>query len=164
MMRTLLLPLALIAPLPAAAQAQAPAFDPIAFFTGATRGTGRLKVALKPGEAIDVRGAGRVEPDGTLVLRQTVERHGRDPERREWRIRQTALGRYTGTLSSATGPVDGRIEKGRLKLSYKMKGGLSATQWLTAAADGQSAQNRMTVRRLGVPVATINETIRRSAY
>ena len=161
-MRTLLLPLAIAAPLPAAAQA--PSFDPIAFFTGPTHGSGRLKVALKPGEAVDVRGLGRVERDGTLVLRQTVERRGRAPERREWRIRRTAPGRYAGTLSSATGPVAGRVEKGRLKLTYRMKGGLHATQWIEATADGQSARNRMTVRRLGVPVATLDETIRRTAY
>ena len=154
-----LIPLSIAAP--AAAQVAA-AIDPIAFFTGHTRGTGRLKVAMKPAQAIDVDGYGRVERDGTLVLRQTVSRPGKDPERREWRIRAVAPGRWSGTLSTAVGPVTGEIVKGRLKLSYRMKGGLSATQWIDGAADGRSATNRMTIRKLGVPVARIDETIRRT--
>ena len=137
-------------------------FDAAAFFTGHTRGTGRLKVAMHPAQAVDVHGYGRVERDGTIVLDQTVDRPGKDPTRRQWRIREVAPGHYTGTLSDAAGPIRGDVIGGRLKLSYAMKGGLHATQWITAADDGRSAHNRMTVSKLGVPLAHLDETIRRT--
>jgi hypothetical protein len=159
-----LLPLLLAGPLPAqdrAAAAAASRFDPIAFFTGRTQGTGRLRPILSPGRAIDVQGEGRVDRDGTLILRQTVEERGKDPRRREWRIREVAPGRYAGTLSDAAGPVAGELVEGRLRLRYRMKGGLNVVQRIEAAPDGRSARNRMTISRLGVPVARLDETIRR---
>jgi hypothetical protein len=164
-MRTALVPLAFALLLAPAALAQDRAttarFDPMAFFTGRTEGAGRLKVALSPAKAVDVRGEGRIAADGTLVLRQVVEEYGKDPRRRVWRIREVSPGRYAGTLSDATGPVEGRLEGGRLRLSYRMTGGMRAVQLIEGAPDGRTARNRMTVSRLGVPVARLDETIRR---
>ena len=151
------------APTPAPAQREAAAtrFDPMTFFTGRTQGTGRLRIALRPARAVDVMGEGRVDRDGTLILRQTVEEYGKDPRRREWRIREVAPGRYAGTLTDATGPVTGELVGGRLRLRYPMKGGMRATQVIEAAPDGRSARNRMSVSRLGVVIARLDETIRR---
>ena len=42
-----------------------------------------------------------------------------------------------------------------------MAGGLIAEQRLSMQPDGDTALNRMTVRKLGVVVAVISETIRR---
>ncbi len=44
-----------------------------------------------------------------------------------------------------------------------MKGGLRVDQWLTLLRDARIAQNRMIVRKLGIAVATLDETIRKVA-
>ena len=165
-MRMILAPLALASLLLAQSasarqEAATTRFDPMTFFTGRTEGTGRLKITLRRATAVDVRGEGRVANDGTLILRQTVEEYGKDPRRREWRMREVSPGRYTGTLTDATGPVEGELVGGRLRLRYPMKGGMRAVQWIEGAPDGSSARNRMTVSRLGVPIARLDETIRR---
>ena len=57
-----------------ALMAAAPDFDAIRFFTGCTHGEGQLKIVLHARERVDVRGVGRIEPDGSLVLDQSVVR------------------------------------------------------------------------------------------
>ena len=143
-------------------EAAAPFFDAVRFFEGATRGEGDLRVALSRARAVHVVGAGTVEPGGTLVLAQTVARDGAKPEQRVWRIRAVAPGRYTGTLSDAAGTVTGETAGNRLHLAFAMKGGLTAEQWLYLQPGGQTALNRMTIRKWGVPVAALTETIRRA--
>lgn len=158
-----LIPLLLAGPPAAARVPDAPVrFDAIRFFAGHTEGAGRLKIVMRPPTLVDVHGDGRVMEDGTLLLRQTVEQWGVPAKQREWRIRQVTPGHYAGTLSDAAGPVVGEVIGGRLKLAFRMKGGLHATQWIEAAADGRSAHNRMTVRKMGVVVAHLDETIRRT--
>ena len=149
------------APPDARLEAPAPAFDAVRFFDGRTRGEGELKTALSRARAVHVAGSGHVEADGTLVLDQSVAREGAKPERREWRIRPDGHGRYTGTLSDAAGTVTGETVGNRLHLAFPMKGGLRAEQWLYLQPDGQTAINRMTIRKFGVPVAALRETIRR---
>ena len=139
-----------------------PRFDPIAFFTGYTEGTGDMTIVMHPPAAMAVHGHGTIDPDGTLVLTQRVERYGKPARRREWRIRAVAPGHYTGTLSDAVGPVTGESIGDRVHLGYRMKGNLRVDQWLTLAADGRSAHNVMRVRKRGVPVARLDETIRRT--
>lgn len=145
----------------AAPSAPAPRFDPLVFFDGLSRGEGRLKVAMRRAKLVDVRSEGHREGD-TLVLEQRVTEGGERPRTRTWQIRQVAPGRYAGTLSDADGPVSGESKGNRLHLSFSMKGGLKADQWLTLAPDGRSAHNIMKVRKLGVVVATLDETIRRT--
>lgn len=157
-----LAPLALLALATAPAPAASPTFDPIAFFTGYTEGAGDLKIALRPATAMQVHGHGSVDPDGTLVLDQRVEQHGKPTRNREWRIRRTGATRYTGTLTDAVGAVTGDTVGDRFHISYRMKGHLGVDQWLTLAPDGRSAHNVMRVRLHGVPVAHLDETIRRT--
>ena len=145
-----------------AAPAPAPTFDAIAFFTGRTEGVGRLKIAMRAARPLAVHGTGTVAPDGTLVLTQTVEQAGAPPRRRAWRIRAVAPGRYAGTLTDAVGPVVGETHGNRLRLAYRMKRGLAAEQWLTLAPDGRSAANVLTVRKFGVVVGRLTETITRT--
>jgi len=141
--------------------ATAPRFDPLVFFDGLSRGEGRLKVAMRAGRLVDVRSEGHREGK-TLVLEQRVEEEGEPARDRTWRITEVSPGRYTGTLSDAAGPVTGETRGNRLHLSFRMKGGLKADQWLTLAPDGRSAHNIMKVRKLGITVATLDETIRRT--
>lgn len=160
-MRPLLLALPLAAcagsPPPAA---PAPAFDPIAFFSGRTTGRGELHVILRQPSPITVQGAGRVRRDGALVLTQRVEVENRPARTRRWVIRRTGPGRYAGTLTDATGPVLGEARGNGLRLSYPSRDG-RVEQWLTLSPDGRTARNRLTVKRLGVVVARVEEVIRK---
>ena len=163
---TKLLPLLLLAaaaPQPATAQSSTASgrFDPLAFFNGLSRGEGRLKVAMRAGRLVHVRSEGHREGKA-LVLEQRVEEEGERPRDRTWEIREVSPGRYAGTLSDAAGPVTGETKGNRVHFSYRMKGGLKADQWLTLAPDGQSAHNILKVRKLGIVVATLDETIRRT--
>lgn len=122
-----------------------------------------LRTAMSPARPVAVHGTGQTEPDGTLVLTQIVERPAKPPRTRTWRIREVSPGRYAGTLSDAIGPVTGEASGNQLHLAFAAKGGLRVQQWLTLAADGQSAANIMQVRKLGVVVAVLHETITRIA-
>ena len=159
-MRSLMILALLALPVGAAAQAPAPRFDPLRFFEGRTEGVGRFKVVLRAGQDVRVEGRGRMEGD-TLVLDQVVTREGTGPKPRQWRIRQTAPGRYTGTLTDAKGPITGEATGDRLHLAFTSTGGYRIDQWLQLSADGRSAQNRLVARRFGVTVAHLDETIRK---
>ena len=163
-MRWAILPLLLLGgcvalPAPPPADRLVPPFPTFRFFEGATEGRGRLRVALHRTIGVVVHGRGRIAPDGTLVLDQTVIEGAKPPRERRWRIREVAPGRYAGTLSDAAGPVTGEALGGRLYLRFPMKGGLIAEQWLVPAADGQSARNLLTVRGHGLAIARLEETI-----
>ncbi len=147
-------------PVPVAAT---PVFQPLSFFAGASTGEGSLKILLSKSRSIRVRSNGHSAPDGSLILDQSISEDSKPASQRQWNIRQTGPGRYAGTLSDAGGPVSGDVEGNRLHLSFPMKDGLQADQWLSLSPDGQVAENHMTVRKFGMVVATLNETIRRAA-
>ncbi|SFP77499.1 DUF3833 family protein [Sphingomonas rubra] len=141
--------------------ATAPDFDPFRFFAGQTRGEGQLKVVFRARTPIAVRGVGRVEADGTLVLDQTVREGSKPPRTRQWRLRRLSPTRYQGTLTDARGPVIGDVEGPRLHLRFTSTDGFRVQQWLTLAADGRSAANHLQAKRFGVTVATLEERITR---
>ena len=132
-----------------------------AFFAGRTEGDASLKIVMRARKPVHVHGTGRVDPDGTLVLDQIVDDGSPTPDRRQWRITPRGPGHYAGTLSDAAGPVTGDADGNRLHLAFPMKGGLHADQWLTLRPDGQSAANLMIVRKWGMVVARLYETIRK---
>jgi Protein of unknown function (DUF3833) len=139
----------------------APAFDPVAFFTGLTEGVGQLKKAFSPVHRTAVHGRGVVRADGVLVLDQRVEEQGEALRVRQWQLRQTSPGHFSGSLSDASGPVSATISGGRLAIHYTMSGGMKVDQLLTMEPGGQSARHVMKVSKFGMTVATLNETIRR---
>lgn len=144
-----------------AADVEAAAFPAIRFFEGRTEGSGQLKVVLKAPVPVTVQSLGRVAGDGSILLTQRI-REGAKPERtREWQIREIAPGRYSGALTDAVGPVTGEARGNRLRFAYRMRSGLDVEQWLTLARDGRSADNVLVVRKFGVTVATLQETIRK---
>ena len=149
------------APLAPELAADSPVFNAERFFTGRTQGSGSLKIIMRGPEAIRVEGNGWVEKDGTLVLDQLVRRGTRPVEKRQWRFRAVGPGRYAGTLSDAAGPVQGQVQGNRLHLSYAMKDGAHAEQWIYLQPDGRTALNRMAIRKFGMTVAHLNETIRK---
>jgi hypothetical protein len=140
-----------------------PAFDAERFFAGRLEGVGSLSILLQRPRKMHVSTNGRLAADGTLVLRQHVEQEGKPARDRQWTIRSLGGGRYAGSLSDASGPVSGDSRGNRLHLTYPMRGGLRVDQWLTLAPDGLEARNRMIVRKLGVVVARLEETIRKES-
>ena len=140
-------------------QATAPDFDPIAFFAGHTEGRGTLAIILRHRQPTLVEGHGFVGTNDTIVLNQDVRRGSGAVSHRQWRLRRVAPRRYAGTLSDAIGPVKGSVAGNCLHLSFRMKGGLEAQQWLYLQSGGQTARNRMLVKKLGLTVASLDETI-----
>ncbi|WP_174286997.1 DUF3833 family protein [Sphingomonas bacterium] len=141
--------------------ANSPVFSPIAFFGGDTVGEGSLKIDLLHVRPVHVVGHGQIAADGTLTLVQHV-REGEKPERlRTWHIRPIGGDRYTGTLSDAVGPVHVESHGNALHIAYAAKGGLRIEQWLFLKPGGQVATNHLVVRKLGIRIAALNETISR---
>ena len=136
---------------------------PLHFFEGWTESSGTVKTVLRKAYHTRSSGRGRIEPDGTLSLVQKVEDEGKPPRERRWRIRQTGSGHFVGTMSEASGPVAIDEVGGRYRFRFKMKGNLSVEQWLAPLAGGLTARNSMTVRKLGMTVATGEGTIRKFA-
>jgi hypothetical protein len=161
--RPLFLLLALAACVPAPPpmrRAPQPVFDPIAFFAGETRGEGRLSTILRAASRFTVHGRGRIAPDGSLVLDQTIVRAGRPAQQRSWRIRRTAPGGYAASLSSAEGPVAVAVDGNILRLDFR-EDGLAVHQAIALAPDGRTARNRMSLSKLGLRVAAVEERIAR---
>jgi hypothetical protein len=143
----------------ASAPSKPPTFDPLAFFTGPSRGEGTLKVIAKASIPIRVESNGRPDGKGGIVLDQTIHESGKPSRKRQWVLRQTSATTMTGTITDNPGPVSGRLDGNRLLLHYTMKGGLKAEQILTVHPNGRSLTNRMTVRKFGMPVAHVHEVI-----
>lgn len=158
----ILLPLVATVLLPAPAAA-APSIHPLQFFEGRTESSGTVKTFMKKPYWIRSVGRGRIEPDGSLSLVQRVNEDGKPPRERRWRIRQVASGRYTGTMSDASGPVTIEEVGGRYRFRFKMKGNLAVEQWLAPLAGGMTARNLMTVRKFGMVVGTGDGMIRKLA-
>jgi hypothetical protein len=157
----LTLPLLLAAAVPASAGQPQPAIDPLSFFAGRTEGEGTIKVIMRKPFRSRSTGQGRIERDGSLTLVQRVHEDNEPVKERRWSVRKTGANRFTATMSDALGPMTIDKVGESFRFRFKLKGGLSAEQWMTPLADGKSATNRMTVRKLGLIVATSTGTIRK---
>ncbi len=150
----------LVAPLSTSAPAQHPAFDPIAFFNGRTQGEGQLKKLFTPARRIVVDSNGTLGPDGWLTLTQKIQEERHPARVRTWRFRSVGTGRFEGMLSDAKGPVTIQVEQGRAHIRYRDHSNLLFNQWLTPRGP-RHVRNHMTVTRLGVRLATLDEDIRK---
>ncbi len=161
-MRLALIPVAACSALAASAAPtpDARTFDAVAFFTGSTSGEGKLKKMFSAPQTVRVTGRGRVE-GGVLVLDQSVTIAGEPRRERQWRLRADAPTRWSGSLSDARGPVLASASGAVLTIAYTSNDGMGITQTVTLAPDGRSARNLMKIRKLGMTVATIDETITR---
>ena len=137
------------------------AVDPLSFFEGVTETEGTVRVVLRKPYHTRSIGRGRIERDGSLTLVQRVIDDGKAPRERRWSVRATAPGRFRATMSEAVGPVAIEQVGARYRFRFKMKGKLSAEQWLTPLAGGRAARNSMSVRRMGITVATTEGVIRK---
>jgi hypothetical protein len=150
---------AILAGCSASAQSKPPGFDPLAFFTGPSRGEGHLKIIARPNVPIRVESHGRPDGKGGIVLDQVIHEGDKPARQRRWVLRQTSPTTMAGTITDNPGPVRGRLDGDRLVLNYTMNGGLKAEQVLTIQPGGRILVNRMTVRKFGMPVAHVNEVI-----
>ena len=144
---------------PPEAKQPGPAFDPVAFFTGPSHGDGKLDQIMKDVRTVTVDSVGTPEANGSLTLTQRIAMQGDSPRTRVWKLKQVAPGRYAGSLTDASGPVE-TVAIGRaIRIRYPMKGGLMVEQWLTALPGGRAIDNRLTVTKWGMRVATLRERI-----
>ena len=137
-----------------------PVFRPEQFFAGETSGTGTLKVVGRERVTTFVESTGRLQPDGSLKLRQRITEGDKPPRVRTWVVRPLGGGRYTGTLTDAKGPVAGEVSGNRFHVRYKGDG-TTVEQWLYLQPDGRTVVNRLEARKFGVTVAALEETIRK---
>ena len=134
-------------------------FDPVVFFTGATQSKGVLKELFGKEKRVSAEGFGTAMDDGWLVLEQKVSVEGDPIRQQRWRLRQTGPGKFSGTMSSADGPVDIQIFGGAIRIRYKMKDGVKVDQLLTPLPGYRAIDNRSTFHKWGMKVATLTERI-----
>jgi hypothetical protein len=120
-----------------------------------------MKAMMQKAYRVHSIGRGTIEPDGSLTLIQQVEDEGQTPHTRIWHIRQVGPGRYTGSMSDASGPVTIDQSGAGYRFRFSMPGGLSVEQWLFPAADGKYGSGTLTVRKFGMTVARSQTMIRR---
>ncbi|WP_310468597.1 DUF3833 family protein [Sphingomonas sp.] len=145
----------------AATAAPAQTLDPLAFFTGKTRGDGSLKIVFQSRVPIRIESFGKPDGRGGMTLDQTIHEGSKPPRDRRWVLRPTSPTTMVGTITDTPGQVHGRLAGNKLYLNYTMKGGMKASQVLTLQKGGRAIVNKMTVRRLGLVVARVEETIRK---
>lgn len=141
--------------------AQAPPSALERFFVGRTEGTGTVRVVMSGTHGVRVHSRGRILRSGALILDQTIEEEGKPARSRTWRLVRSAANRITGTITDARGPVTGEVAGNVVTLRYQLAEGPSVEQIITLQRGGRTAHNRMTFRRFGLNVATVEETIRK---
>lgn len=139
--------------------APAPVFDPVAFFTGHAEGRATLHKIVGQPETVLVHSSGRSDGHGGVSLDQQVQEGGKPSRLRSWHLVPAGAGRFTGTLTDASGPVEAQVSGDRLQIHYPMKGGLKAAQVLILRPDGRTLDNRLTVTKLGIQLAHLEEVI-----
>ena len=135
------------------------AIDPVVFFTGASHGEGRLREAFKRERRVSVDSVGRAEKDGALILDQKMAIEGEPLRIRRWQLRRVGHNRYTGTLTDATGLVEAQVIGRSIRIRYPMKGGLKVESWLTAVPGARAFDNKTTITKWGLKVASLTERI-----
>ncbi len=152
--------LAPLAPRPhSAAQ---PELDPVAFFTGPTRGEGTLNRRSTAGRQLTVDGVGRLLADSALQLDQTIMFHDGSVETRRWLLRRRGSNGYTATLSDASGAVSTDVAGNLLHLRYKIRWPrVYMEQWLYLDPDGRTLLNYAEVSVLGIAWLRLSERITR---
>lgn len=140
--------------------ADTPVFRPEVFFEGRTRGDGTLTIRARGSQSVRVESRGQWLGDGTFQLAQTIRFGDDEPFDRSWTFRRDGA-EYAVTLTEAEGPVNMEVSGSELRLRYETGRFSSVEQTLQLQPGGQVALNQLTAYVLGIPVARIEETIRR---
>jgi hypothetical protein len=137
------------------------ALDPLAFFTGESRGNGTLNPVF--GRAVPIRVESRgVRQGNTLTLTQRIAEGDKPVRTRTWTIRRLTDGSYFGTLTDADGVVDMDLRGSRTYITYTTPSGLRIKQHLALQPDGRTLLNRLEAFKFGIRVAVLDETIRKA--
>ena len=139
----------------------APLAEPLRFFEGRTESVGTMKMMMKRPYQVRSIGRGKIGPDGSLTLVQEVHDDGQPPHQRLWRIRQVGPGKFSGSMSEATGPVTVDQVGKDYRFRFKMRGNLAVEEWLFPNEDGKSGASKLIVRMYGMKVASSDATIRK---
>jgi hypothetical protein len=142
--------------------APVPGFDPVTFFTGATDSVGSLKQVFSSAKASHVTGFGAFRSNGLFVLDQSVMIAGEPTRSRQWQLHQISPSQFGGTVSDGSSPVTISVSGNRLVIRYAMQGGLGLTSILTIAPDGRRGHIESRIKKWGITVATLSETIRKN--
>ena len=143
-----------------AAPAAPPQLDITAFFTGRTHADNDLKVVLHRSTRLIVDSVGRAEGK-QFVLVDTVHEGDKPMRTRKWVMQQVGPGRFTGTLTDATGPVDIEVNGPTATVRYRMKGGLDILQTMTLQGDGRTLANHVVAKKFGLTFARVDGTVRK---
>lgn len=135
--------------------------QPLRFFEGRTEMVSVVKVMWRQPYRSRTLGAGRILSDGSLALTQQVYDEGKSPQQRLWSIRQAGPGHFAGSMTDAVGPVMVDELRGGYRFKFKMKGHLAVEQWVIPLPGGTAARTTLTVRKLGMTVASSVGTIRK---
>lgn len=135
--------------------------DPVAFFSGRSHGEARLSKIIGGDERVTVDSFGKRDGHHGLILDQTIREGSKLARQRRWTIIPAGPGRFTGALTDATGPVAVTVSGARATIRYRMKNGLDVEQRLALKRDGRTMLNELEVKKFGIRVAELNETIRK---
>jgi len=131
------------------------------FFIGRTEGSGTVQMIMSGRHGVRDRSTGRRDRSGALIIDQVVEEEGKPARRRAWRLVRSGATGVTGTISDARGPVTGELSGNVLRIRYVLTEGPSVEHTITLQPGGRTAISRMTFRRFGLRVATVDVTSRK---
>jgi hypothetical protein len=134
--------------------------DLIGFFTGRTHAESQIKVAFRKPVRHVTDTVGKKGANGDLILVDTINEEGKPTKTRRWTMRPAGPGRFTGSMSEATGPVQVTVEGDEAVIRYKMKGGISIEQHLELK-DSRTLSNHVSAKKLGVRLGRLEGTIRK---
>ncbi len=107
---------------------------------------------------------GHAEPDGTLVLAQTVHLADGSVQQRTWRLQRTDPHHYAATAAPVEGVAQGEAYGRAFHWTYTLHlppgDWLHTVQfehWMYLSDDGSQLLNRFTVRKLGIVLARASE-------
>lgn len=135
--------------------------DPVQFFTGRSHGEARLRVLFGGDRRVRVDSVGRLDGGRGLILEQLIREGAKPLRKRIWHMRRAGPNRFTGELTDAAGPVEIIVKGPRATIRYTMKNGLAVTQQLALQKDRRTLRNRLVVSKFGIPLARLDETIRK---
>ena len=166
-MRVLALALVLLGFAGAAAAQPSPAsplrFDPVEWFIGRTHNEGSVRPMMSASRRLAVEGVGRRLPNGALELRQVINVGAEQPFARTWRVTPSGANQWTLAGTDMARPGRAWREGDALVLEWtRINGDFNARQRLTLDPQGRM-HNAMTLTRLGITLARIEEVIVREA-
>ena len=87
---------------------------------------------------------------------------GKPATQRWWRVRETAPGRFSASMSEAVGPVAIDRIGARYRFRFRLKdGNMSGEQYLTPLPGGRAALSNLKVKKMGITVATTDGILRK---